>query len=912
MSTRRRGAKPRPGANKRKIEDLPGGLPDELPGDIDIPDWVLAGLPFLQLDQDLPLLLLPVRLETRYRLDLKPPELRIRILPDQIHVQMSHARHDAADADAARVFWERWRAATDAGEREAAWRVFSKRVGAHRAAYVARANGPGSPPPPGGEDGPATARLLPSQWLAIGMADDNVLFNVAGKPVAPDLRTAPEPDAPPWEVPGTDGLTVDERLAWMLDYDRAVEAGMAITVPLTGTAAPAKERIATLLVVGVDAETTPKDGAAALERILAGHARSTGLAFVAQGTPTNNTETARSGWSPNALEPPPDDALRAITPVPPGLPDGKPPTASPDNAARLASALGLADDATLRSVTGGDADERRASRAMLRVTYEAILGTLVRRLLRVGDVDGLSPAALEAVRAFCLAHVTGGAQQACLRVGAQPYGILPVIRPSTTDEPATAAEHVASIVALLRDQWLTAARTLPRLDPNATDTAGADDQLTTIATLLATQPHPARLFTRRVDEYTEPVLSTPQWWWQTFVDTALDPDTNPNLDSPYTEIAVLESVLQQENQSATIDDQIALWKAIGDELPELLEAWGVEDPDGHGLGYVESVLALLRGYEERQRPLRWIDLQAYEGVLGETNTALIEAMMSQTSTEWGADGIVEAPDARSGEHAADYLQDLLDRFRARRADGTLPDSELTSDFLARRPLLYQLLDATLADVPTEPEEEQAVELALADLTATDAGTLEWLLRECLGLGAHRLDAWATSLAAERLGRLRTKQARGLHIGGFGWVTDLTPRLGPRTSGGYIHAPSLAHATTAAVLRVGWLAHGTDDPASTAAVDITSERVRAAAWLLDGMRAGRPLGDLLGYRFERALHDLHADEQIRAVRRLVLDATDQRRRGRSRHCHPLHQGQRQYGRCVCGPVWARRKPAMNRR
>ncbi len=62
---------------------VPGG-PD--PISIDIPDAVLDGLPFTSLDADFPLLLLPVQLETRLVLDADPPEIRIRIYPDQVHI----------------------------------------------------------------------------------------------------------------------------------------------------------------------------------------------------------------------------------------------------------------------------------------------------------------------------------------------------------------------------------------------------------------------------------------------------------------------------------------------------------------------------------------------------------------------------------------------------------------------------------------------------------------------------------------------------------------------------------------------------------------------------------------------------------------------------------------------------------
>ena len=41
-----------------------------------------------------------------------------------------------------------------------------------------------------------------------------------------------------------------------------------------------------------------------------------------------------------------------------------------------------------------------------------------------------------------------------------------------------------------------------------------------------------------------------------------------------------------------------------------------------------------------------------------------------------------------------------------------------------------------------------------------------------------------------------------------------------------------------------------------------------AWLLDGVRQGQPLAALLGYRFERRLHDLRRDQFIAPLRELA--------------------------------------------
>ena len=127
------------------------------------------------------------------------------------------------------------------------------------------------------------------------------------------------------------------------------------------------------------------------------------------------------------------------------------------------------------------------------------------------------------------------------------------------------------------------------------------------------------------------------------------------------------------------------------------------------------------------------------------------------------------------------------------------------------------------------------------------------LRGLLDAYAHRLDAWFTSLATRRLADVRAATPGGVHLGAYGWLDDLRPDAGAPTSAGYVHAPSLAQAATAAVLRSGRLAHR-DAEHEALDLDLRSVRVRLALGLLDGVAAGQPLAALLGYRFERSLRE----------------------------------------------------------
>jgi len=202
------------------------------------------------------------------------------------------------------------------------------------------------------------------------------------------------------------------------------------------------------------------------------------------------------------------------------------------------------------------------------------------------------------------------------------------------------------------------------------------------------------------------------------------------------------------------------------------------------------------------------------------------------------------------------------------------------DYIDKELVINGILDA-------ERNAEYAATVDAAEAAATlDPDRAALTLGEALDVASHRIDAWITSLATRRLFDLRAANPTGVTIGAYGAVEELARRPAltaiavPPTGaahaafrrpsgGGYIHAPSLAQAATAAVLRAGHLSHAARDPNSAAlAIDLTSRRVRTAIGLLDGVRQGQSLGALLGYQAERQLHELGAHTAVEVMRRLA--------------------------------------------
>ena len=164
--------------------------------------------------------------------------------------------------------------------------------------------------------------------------------------------------------------------------------------------------------------------------------------------------------------------------------------------------------------------------------------------------------------------------------------------------------------------------------------------------------------------------------------------------------------------------------------------------------------------------------------------------------------------------------------------------------------------------------------SLAYLKDLDSEALLQLMQGTLDLSAHRLDAWVTSFATKRLAAMHIDGPKGQYIGAYGWLENLKPipassvkpvaapppgepgpLQSPANDSGFIHAPSMTHAATAALLRNAHLGPtGVPKANGPFAIDLSSRRVREATRLLDGVRQGQPLGALLGYRVERLLHD----------------------------------------------------------
>ena len=177
--------------------------------------------------------------------------------------------------------------------------------------------------------------------------------------------------------------------------------------------------------------------------------------------------------------------------------------------------------------------------------------------------------------------------------------------------------------------------------------------------------------------------------------------------------------------------------------------------------------------------------------------------------------------------------------------------------------------------------------ALQQLEGISTARLERAFVEHMDCCSYRLDAWQQAFIKLQLMLMRNNQPtgeqepeskpqQGIYLGAFGWLENVIPDkkkiLTPKTldkelkldfketyvsdseNAGYIHAPSVNQAVTAAVLRNAFLTNGKVANNEEFAVNLSSERIRLALSVIEGIQNGQSLAALLGYKFERVLHD----------------------------------------------------------
>ena len=809
-----------------------------------MPAQLVAGV-----DAHVPLALLPVRLETRFA-DPGSDVLHVRIFPDDAHVDGHDPALTAAEAALGAALWAAPADLLAAGEtppapapaadlangRRAQWASLVRLLGGPRAAWVAHATRPGAmhTVKPAPYVRPPTARALPDRWLVRAYVGAAVVEAWTSRPGV-DLHLAPDPQSVPGASADPKLPSVNPELRWLVDYAAAVAAGMAVNVTLP----PGTTTVNRVVAVGVRASTSPADAVAELGALLDAHRYTDGLGFLPIGSPTSNTPAQRSAHDRTA-----DPGELWVAEFGPSSPAG---TAGPT----LTGALGLpagALDAAPGSDNAGDAHARAMQTAIWAVTWGTYLGELI-------DASALGAATVDSIRTHYLSFVRGRGTLPVLRLGRQPYGVLPLLRLGTWQpdgESATVA-GLATLLQRVRPLWqYGVAAPVTEYEGPAFDQAFTAVMSTdavargyAIRSALADQAFDSAVFTG-IDTTTSTTVM------DTLIGNLLGTVGNPliiNLFSPTEQPVRVPLVVDPRDPAPDATVQAAILGLMRTSPTHVLSdaIWLTPGPG--------SPATLLHTLLRRSLLLDY-------GTTGANLAVAVAAPGAAVPPKPGPASMLQglSPDPAGGFTAVQSVPHVLTT-PVSSVTGTMAVGDWVWQNPAQHPDARRHLDETL--------------MAFGVLATLGAAELELLLRETLDLATHRWTAWAESVAADKLARLRQSAPAGIALGGWGVVERVTRRArtsvnpglsagasaGPlwadARSGGFVHAPSTAQAATAAVLRAAHLAHGGDgNPAF--ALDLSSAAARTALRLADGIRAGQELGALLGYELERDLRQRGPD------------------------------------------------------
>lgn len=792
------------------------------------------------LPSDLPIILFPVRLETKFRTAPTGPELLIRIYPDDLHIDTHEPALTDNESESGRRFWQQ--AWGPDGDEPAAWNRLVSRAGAPRAAWIVKTlepknvlqrstsgTSPEFPEPARREAAwtraPRTA-LLPDRWVALGYGPSGRLFTQAGATIPEVLAAGPSPELgtdPPPNPESMDPMALlDEGMRWLMDFDAALKVGMALRVRLPAGVPVGLSR---LVVIGVKAAMDSNAAADSLGALFDAQHYTRSLGFIPRGLPTNNTGEAPSGYDPKDLGGERSFATeRKAALFTPGS------GANGDIAAR---AFGVAPDVFAHVWLAGES-EQTAARSMNAAMWAATWGYFLTRRL-TGTV---TPDALAKFRRHFIDFVRGGGPLPSMRIGNQPYGLLPV---TSLDrwQPADANDLSARAVLVLRNLREAFRRALSRVP--RVDSANPDQSLLTVLRQSAnSSAYRIRhvLGPQFVDNYQNFVGSSldAKWW------AAQQQLAKPTVQIPGMPAVTLQGASLESPETLVLGTKLVQFSPLGDTP---LNPNYIQPLTSATIAQLQSDDVLPPG----QRPLLYRMLR---------HSLLIDYADAARRIQVRA-GVMNAADDPEPE-----LIDMLDGSPTRTVWRQL-DTAVAAITGAQK--LGAFLENNANEGNPDVRDLAETRTALRTLAALKTSELELFLPETLDICSHRFDAWATSVATRRLEALRRQNPRGAFVGGYGWVEDLVPSTA-RTSEGFLHAPSMAHATTGAVLASAYLSHRTQTGANPFVIDMSSDRVRVVRQLIRGVRQGQPLAALLGYRIERALQEKKLQTYIAKFRRIA--------------------------------------------
>lgn len=754
---------------------------------------------------------------------------------------------------------------------------------------------------------PARVALLPERFVVMGFnGKAQTLFHI-GRPVPSDLIAGPNPNAPEDQQLRLedDELIVPDEMKWVTDFDEAVAHGMGFRIDLDDI--QARRGFDRLFVLGVRLSADIAKSRAQLAQLIQHHQRSRkGFSLLPQGAPTNNVEDLESGytWFSDADASYEHYFNQYATD---GSDDDPDEWRDRKDGRWLADSLGI-DPAILKLSPHYYASDQLEARAMNEALWPATLGYFMDQMMEPVFSDDT----ILSTRNYFNRYVLGRGTLPAIRIGKQPYGILPVtpfsrmawINRKLFSDDRLEQQISGSFLFLSRlyelikkvdERWTALLPNVSYVGKPQTDPQQA---LLDIVGL-----HPASVeFYQRYAESAEQLYNR---YKTSGINGAIFAAI---VSMTYTQsgLNLLKQLGYSSGENTKIPDILTKFFTLAANLLKgpliddqaLSEFNPVRPYHTDGSNYLEwlavaarqshNTLRLQQGFIDERPPTALLYLMLHHALdLSYLDTSLrlhLEAnVLNQQQYALAKRQpkfmhIQEAEDDTGSPWQYLYKAEPAITHQAQLQIGDFIPQILT----LRNPYLNRQISA------------------LERLQQTPTARLERLLAEHIDCCSYRLDAWWLGLLNVQLDIMRqiagqaeplpgaapnesnspdAAERHGCYLGAFAWLEDVRPEnkmltpvqltealdkifnkpgqaplVADNKNFGYIHAPSLNHAVTAAVLRNGYLANATPDNPDSLSINLTSERVRLAMNVIEGMHNGQSLSALLGYYLERGLHD----------------------------------------------------------
>jgi hypothetical protein len=720
------------------------------------------------------------------------------------------------------------------------------------------------------------AAALPDKFVCTLIKGSTKRTELFPNPVAETLAVGPDPslaEAEQIQKDANGNLVVNDDLQWMVDFDKAIGMGMAMKINLS--AQEYANGFDELKVMGIRLTSDEKQGKKELEELLRDHFYSKGgFELIKQGTPTNNTEELPAGYS--WLDDP-DESYERIFKHRENFNETEELEQKSDGE-RLADALGIDTD-VLKLVAHANGKDQLEANAMNKALFPATMGYFMEEMMNPLFTDD----DIHQTKQFFSGYVSGRGPIPAICIGKQPYGILPATVYSRMhfldrQDPANVRKafipRLHKLIMKLDAEWQRMSSSVPYVGKPGSD---PHQLLLDVIGLHANSAEFHQRYAQTVMQLYNQLTLTVGSALSGIITAGIAERGKTilrsiGIDPEGLNIPILEKVFFEKPnllKGPLVDDvpesettPIRNYSANGQNYIEWLASSGANNVRMENFGGNKAPTALL------YIMLRHSLMQAQSDAA--TRFLVSNKLITSKSVYFDPDFIhVEA----EGKGKSKF-EHLYSPFPGITGDSTT----VLAEHIYKPEVMKQRKETLRLNETLE---------ALKILEKVPTARLEGLFTEHLDCCNYRLDAWITGLVNYKLQEqrrsLKTNQqkSKGIYLGAYGWLLNVKPEnkilhpvqltgelkdiftpqdgsalVSDANNLGFIHAPSINQAATAAILRNAYDSNKTAGSGNPFSVNLSSDRVRVANTFLEGIRNGQSLGALLGYYFERGLHDKH--------------------------------------------------------